>query len=274
MDWKNIKTIFIFTFLILNIYLGIEVFEKINPDLQKLAEEQITEDRLDHIKYNKTLPIIKQPLASISGSSKKFTEEDKKEFLKENSNQKIDIKSETIINATLVEPYPLSLESEDGIKGQLETFLGNYIPMSDDFLYLKHDAGRNLYIFQQKYSDVPIHFNEYINEGNLTGLIEILTNKDGDIASYRLTYLEIEEEGEKRKVIPARDALLVPKFPPGTNLKNIELIYFTLIPNEEQFQLKMFVPSWRIVTANQEIIVDATDSRIIKIETTEESEVE
>lgn len=273
MDWKNIKTIFIFTFLILNLYLGIEVYEKINPEFQKLAEEELT-DQLNDIQYNKKLPKVIQPLALISGRSKEFSEEDVKSFLEENSNQEIEIMSDTIINATLKEPYQLSLGSEDALKGQLQTFLEDYVPMAEEYQYMKHDVKRNLYIFQQKHSGVPIHFNEYINEGSLTGLIEILTNEKGVITSYRLTYLEIEEEEKKLKLIPARDALLVPKLPPGTKLIHIEQTYFTLITDEEQFQLKVFVPSWHIVTENREIIVDATDSTIIKIETAEESEVE
>ncbi|WP_257347660.1 two-component system regulatory protein YycI [Pseudalkalibacillus decolorationis] len=276
MDWNNIKTIFIFTFLILNIYLGIEVYEKVNPGFDELQNNTQSAKRLDEIQYDKKPPVVKEQLALVKGKSKVFTEKEiNAQFQKENSNQEVKVTSGTIINATLKDPYDdLSHKSEDELKGQLQIFLEEYVPMSEDYQYWKHDKDRGLYIFRQEHKEVPIYFNEYITEENLTGLIEIATNEKGEITSYRQTYMTLEDQGDKQKLIKAKAALLVTNIPPGTKVKNIELVYFTLITDEEQFQVKVFVPSWHIVTEEEEFIVDATNSTVINLEPTEESEVE
>ncbi|WP_408008788.1 two-component system regulatory protein YycI [Pseudalkalibacillus sp. A8] len=266
MDWKNIKTIFIFTFLILNFYLGTELYEKEYPDFDTLKEETLK--KLD-IKYDEKLPTIDQDLPLVSGTSTKFTEEKAAEFTKKNSNQEVTVLANKIIYSVLDEPISLSTDSDN--KAELETFIEEYVPIHEQYEYWKHDEERNLYLFRQHKEEVPFYFSDYVTENNLTGLIEISTNQDDEITSYKLTSMDITEEDTDDKLITAEEALLVQNIPPGTTLLDIDLVYFTLITNEGW---KVFVPSWHIVTEDQELMVDATDSSVITLDKYEDEDEE
>ncbi|MCF6410736.1 two-component system regulatory protein YycI [Pseudalkalibacillus salsuginis] len=258
MDWKNIKTIFIFSFLILNFYLGSELYEKEYPDFATLKEETLK--KLD-IEYNEKLPTIDPDLPLVSGTSTKFTDKAAEEFTKKNDNQEVNVLANQIIYSILKEPVPLSTDSDN--QAELETFVEEYVPNHEKYEYWKHDEKRNLYLFRQHKGEVPFYFSDYVTEKNLTGLIEISTNKEDKITSYKLTSMDITELDTDDKLITAEDALLVQNIPPGTTLLDIDLVYFTLIMNEGW---KVFVPSWHIVTEDQELMVDATDSSVITLD--------
>ncbi len=268
MDWKTIKTIFIFTFLILNFYLGSELYEKIYPDIA-LKEEALEELKIE---YEGTFPTMNQNLSMVSGTATEYSEKIAEEFTKKNSNQKVNVNANKIINAYLKEPYSLSTDSEN--KVELETFIEQYVPEHEQYKYWKHEekGNRGLYLFRQQKDDVPFYFSDYITETDLTGLIEIYTNEDDEITSYRLTKMNIAEEETDDKLITAEEALLVQNIPSGTTIESIEPVYFTLIDNEGW---KVFVPSWHIVTEDRELMVDATDSSVITLDNyKDEDEVE
>ncbi|MGM7703258.1 two-component system regulatory protein YycI [Pseudalkalibacillus sp. Hm43] len=287
MDWKNIKTIFIFTFLLLNLYLGTEFYNKVNPDLDILNEE--TQKKVNEIiDYSKSLPKIEKKLFITTGTVKEFTDEDIKEFTNHNSNQEINLgptnegEDKRIISAILNSPYPFTPDSE--VKGQLEQFVENYIPNGEQYKYWKYDEERNIYIFTQHLDGIQFYFENYIADNNLTGMIEIYVDSQSkdqnesktskhQITSYRLTQMELNKEQEVKKFLTAEEALLVPDIKPRTTLEDIKLLYFTSINNES---IKVFVPNWYIVTESDEWMVDVTDSNDIKLdqENEEESEVE
>ncbi len=286
MDWKNIKTIFIFTFLLLNLYLGTEFYNKVNPDLDILNEE-IQREVNDLIDYSKSLPKINKELYFTTATVKEFTSEDIQKFIETNSNQDItlgpagDDEKKQFINATLKDPYKITPDSAE-IKGQLENFVENHIPDAGQYEYWKFDEDRNIYIFTQQQDGIPFYFEDNVGDDNLTGMIEI--NVDGQngeesnssihqITSYRMTQMELNKEKDVKKPLTAEEALLVPDIKPRTTLKDIKLVYFTSINNES---IKVFVPNWYIVTESDEWMVDVTDSNDIKLdqENEEESEVE
>lgn len=278
MDWKNIKTIFIFSFLILNLYLGTEFYNKVNPDLDILNEE--TQRKLnDIINYDKTLPKNNNDLFIISATAKDFSEEDVKAFMKKNSNQEVTIEStagsekEIILNANLKDAYGINPDS--GITKQLEQFVKGYIPEADQYTYWKYDSERNIYIFSQQQSKVPFYFESGISEENLTGMIEIIVNseEDGDtkITGYRMTNMVLKKEGGVKEPLTAEEALLAPDIPPNTDLEGIKLVYFTMNNNEG---FKVFMPNWYIITELNEWMVDVNEANPVKLEPEEESEVE
>ncbi|MCF6139091.1 two-component system regulatory protein YycI [Pseudalkalibacillus berkeleyi] len=270
MDWKNIKTIFIFTFLILNLYLGTEFNNKVNPDLDVLNPE--TQEKLEDIQYSGKLPKIEnKKISMISSTSKKFTEEDIDEFLNKNSNQELTIESEeeNVMSAKLKKPYSINAESGD-LTSQLEHFVDANIPDAEDYVYWKHDQERNIFVFRQQLDRVPFYFSENVAGNNLTGLIELIPDDSGNIASYRLTKMDVNKQEKVEKGLKAEEAVLLPGI--GTTLEKIELVYFTGIHNEGW---KVFVPSWHIITENGEWMVDVTNStEVTKLDEKTESEVD
>ncbi|WP_221567485.1 two-component system regulatory protein YycI [Alkalihalobacillus sp. TS-13] len=266
MDWKNIKTIFIFSFLILNVYLGTEFYEKINPEFDTIEEETLNK-LVDKIDFEEEYPEIPKELYVVSGTATLFDEQSVAEFTNKNKNQEISVLSDKVIHSKLKEPYPLSSHSD--AKEQLQTFIKGYVPNADQYQYWRYDDKRKLHIFRQHQEEIPFYFNDSISQGNLTGLIEISVEEE-EITSYNLTSMQIKKEEKVQKLITAEEALLVEAIPYGTKLKDIKPVYYTFYLNGGY---KLFVPSWHIVTENQELIVDATDSSPISLEEdVEESE--
>ncbi|WP_261131378.1 two-component system regulatory protein YycI [Bacillus sp. Marseille-Q3570] len=267
MDWKNIKTIFIFSFLILNVYLGTEYFEKINPEFDTIEEETLNK-LVDKIDFEEDYPKIPKELYVVSGTATLFDEQSIEAFTDKNKNQEISVLADKVIHSKLKEPYPLSSHSD--VKEQLQTFIKGYVPNADQYQYWKYDDNRKLHIFRQHQEEIPFYFNDSISQGNLTGLIEISVDEE-EITSYSLTSMQIRKEEKIEKLITAEEALLVEAIPYGTKLQDIKPVYFTLITNGGW---KVFVPSWHIVTEEQELMVDATDSSPIPLEKDEEEESE
>ena len=81
MDWNRTKPIFIFTFLILNIYLGYQIFKTHQEDQYSLFVESSVEEQLtsEGIEY-KHLPVDVKEASSLNAKSKLFKEEDLKKL--------------------------------------------------------------------------------------------------------------------------------------------------------------------------------------------------
>ncbi|WP_349408985.1 two-component system regulatory protein YycI [Pseudalkalibacillus sp. SCS-8] len=271
MDWKNIKTIFIFTFLILNLYLGTEFYNKVNPDVETLKAEKL---KKSDIKYaGNKLPEIKKDLTLISGTSKTFTEKDAEAFIKKNSNQTVDMESDKkVLDVTLKDPFKVSTENKAQLIKDLNYFINDYVPDSNQYKYWKQVGERNLFLFIQQQDGIPLYFDEYTSENNLSGLIEIITEVDENnqevITGYRFSKMDLEKGEKVSKAIKAEDALRVPDIPAGTTVEKIELVYFTFINNEGW---KVFVPHWHIVTEDDEWMVNVTDSSGNKVDPKAES---
>ncbi|MGP4081316.1 two-component system regulatory protein YycI [Pseudalkalibacillus sp. R45] len=270
MDWKSIKTIFIFSFLILNIYLGTQFYEKRYQEFDTLKEETLK--KLDAIKYNKEYPEIPEKLSLASGTATLFDDKMIKEFTDKNKKQDVSVFGDKIINSKLKDPIDISSSSEEEVVGHLQNFINSYVPNADQYEYWKYDRDRHLHLFRQiDEQGIPFYFNDYITQDNLTGLIEVSLNEKDEITSYRLTSMDITKQQEEQKLITAKEALLVDAVTPETTVKDIKPVYFTLITNGGW---KVFVPSWHIVTEKQELMVDATDSSVISLEKDEEESEE
>ncbi|MEH7582142.1 regulator, partial [Priestia megaterium] len=81
MDWNRTKTIFIFTFLILNIYLGYQIFKTHQEDQYSLFVESSVEEQLtsEGIEYKHLSTDVKEA-SSLNAKSKLFKDEDLKKL--------------------------------------------------------------------------------------------------------------------------------------------------------------------------------------------------
>jgi regulatory protein YycI of two-component signal transduction system YycFG len=255
MDWSKIKTIFILTFLALDIYLLYE-FLKIR-DLNKFESVPKTsfEEELaaEHIKVA-VLP--KNPIKEmyISAKSKKFTEDE----IKKLKDQNVTITNETIIQSVLRTPQKILEEFE---QAELITFLNNRVLYGDKYIFWEKDKEQRTITYYQQYQNKTLY-------NNINGKLVLYLNDKNEITSYKQTYIEeIEQLSEKQEILPAMDAIETlfdnGKLPANSNISKAELGYYTLV---QLTSSQVLTPTWRfVVDGEKDLFVNAFEGQIIEM---------
>lgn len=256
MDWSKIKTIFIITFLILDVFLGYQFVQKRNSNQIDVALEMSIEDLLhaDNITYIE-LPDKEIKENYISGRRKKFTEEE----LRKLQNQNIVLVDDTVIKATLKKPETLP---ESNTKFRLKEFIQNNILYGNQYIYWDYDKKTKSYYYYQQYNDKTIY-------NNYSAMLIIRLNEKNQIVSYEQTLLnEIEEYKRKEDIIPAIKALeiLYKKdfLKQGSHVSKVELGYYGLFLFSTS-KSYVLTPTWRIVVDDKEdYYVNALEGQVIE----------
>ena len=266
MDWSRIKTIFILTFLILDVYLLFQFMNIRDANKYELTTETTAEDELkaDEIKYDVELP--KAPIKEqyLSAKPKTFTKADAAK-LKEGQFALLK-ESSTTLEVSLEEPYQLSSKFEPA---ELASFLKDNILFGDHYQFgEKNDKTGTITYFQQ-YENSPLF-------KNISGMIIFNLNTDNQIISYQQTYLEgIEKLKAKEEILPPikaiealhQKALLKPK----SKITKVELGYSTIPLAASQ----ILAPTWRIVVDDKEsLFVNAFEGQIIDLNIENNSKME
>ncbi|AIE61670.1 two-component system regulatory protein YycI [Bacillus methanolicus] len=264
MDWSKIKTIFILTFLVLDIYLTYEFLKVRAQNQYELITETSIEDKLaaDKIKY----PVL--PKGSIkdqyvSAKPKTFTAEETMNL----SGQTVSIVDGTTIHGTFDKPFQLGEKFEPA---EMNAFIKNNILYGDKYAFWEFSEKDKKIIYYQKYQDKFIYCNK-------NGSLEFFLNDKNQIISYRQTLLEnIEEMAEKEEVISPLKALetLYQKgvLEPGSKITKVELGYYTY---EIFTASQVLTPVWRFVVNEKEnLLVNAFEGQIIELNNDEKKLME
>lgn len=255
MDWSKIKTIFIITFLVLDVFLGYQFIQKRNSNQIDVALEISIEDQLkqDEITYIE-LPKKDVNENYISGKQKLFNEEE----LKMLDNQKVVIVDSAIIQATFNKPISLP---ETNIEYRLSQFLKEEVISGDRYTFWNfNEETRTFYYFQQ-YKNKTIY-------NNYSAMLMIHLNENNQIVSYEQSMLdEIEEYKREEDIIPAIKALEIlykrDLLKPGSHVTKVELGYYGLFLFNTS-KTYVLTPTWRIVVDdNEDYYVNGLEGQVI-----------
>lgn len=256
MDWSKTKTIFIITFLILDLFLAYQFVEKRNSSQFDIITETTIEEKFaaDEISYGE-LPkdVLKETY--ISGKSKMFTNEE----LLALENQSITLIDSTILQGTFKQPVAIP---ETNTEYRLSQFLIDNIISGDSYTYWMTDEQTGTLIFFQKYKDRTLYWN-------YSAMLLVHLNENNQIVSYEQTLLEeIEEYDEQQEILPAIKALetLYEKndLKYGSTITKIELGYYTLV---QLTSSQVLAPTWHIVVDDKiDFFVNAFEGQIIRPE--------
>ncbi|MDZ5471679.1 two-component system regulatory protein YycI [Bacillus sp. 31A1R] len=261
MDWSKIKTIFILSFLILNIYLINEFLKIRNSNQHDYIIKSSLENRLkvDEIEY------VEPPKEAVRGkylsaTPKVFTVEELKKETKL-AGQKVILKeNNALLESVLKEPIKMGEKFDPTM---LTAFMKNNI--------LYHEQ----YRFWSK-SDTTITFYQQLNNkvlyNNIYGELTFFLNDKNEIFSYKQTILiDIEELSEEEKILQPMKALETLyengdiKF--GSKITNIELGYFTYVHLASS---QVLTPVWRFVINDEvNLFVNAFEGQILQLNTEE-----
>src|SRR5690625_37331 len=260
MQWSQIKTLFILTFLILNIYLAVQLINKQKQaDLAVLEHGQSSFEEVLQSE-NITIPDSLQDEAEerfISVRQKVFTDEDI-EGISGHDNLDTVIVNKNLLVSVFDKPLAIPKDIEDSprdIKGLLQ----DYIAFIDDYTFWSWNKDSNILIFFQKEYDHPVYFNQ-------NGIILVFLNDKNEVTFYTQTMLDkSDDQQEKRKLISAIEAIEKlynsSELNVGDNVTTVDIGFHTRVPLENGVQV--FVPVWKItVDDERHYFVNAIEGHI------------
>lgn len=241
MQWSQIKTLFILTFLILNIYLLIQFFDKLEEENYGILEydnssiEQILEE--ENISIN-SLPLGQEKESFISVRKRVFTDDDLENFEEHNDQNLF-----TMDNNFLISLFenPIAIPDTPDLE-VIEGFVKKYFVYPEDYELWSWNKDMNVLIFFQEKNDRPIYFNQ-------NALILVFLNNKDEIVFYTQTMLgESDADKDKKDLIKPITAIETlynsNELRSGDEITKMEIGFHTRVPTDQGIQV--FVPAWKV----------------------------
>lgn len=260
MDWRQIKNIFIISFLILDLYLIYELVQVLQLSKVDVKAEtgSSIEMRLkaDEIEYDR-LPTEYVEDYYLKAKPKTFTNEDKEELML--SDQLVTINNGTSLESTLKEPLKVT---EKSWRNELDQYIKENVLYGTQYQFWKRSSDGTAITYTQQYNNKKLFENEH---AQLTFYI----NSESEIDFYTQTYLEeIKELSDPEKIIQpikALEALWTKReLPPKSKIINVELGYYTLVPLLSDNQQQVLNPAWCFeVEGKGKLYVSAFEGEVV-----------
>lgn len=243
MNWSRTKTVFIMTFLLLNLFLGYQLYEVNDENQLSLISGNSTQDRLreNKISIDVELPDDLEEVEYLVGKKEKRNSTDIDALAL--NGQTAELKDEQTIVSTLDDPFPIGEERET-----LNQFLTAYVTNGDEYQFVREE--NNVIYLDQIFDELPVFTNQ--NEP-----LRLLVNTDNEVYAYEQEYWNFEKQGDPK------DTLI--------NLRAIETLfnqqYITMNQRVTDFQLgyysffkesRVFAPIMRIVVDKGEDLGEVT----------------
>ncbi|MDV2581563.1 two-component system regulatory protein YycI [Alkalibacillus haloalkaliphilus] len=248
MQWGQIKTLFIISFLILNLFLAQQFLEKIgDTNLEMLAQTSF-EDQLvaDEIEVG-DLPERGEREVYISAERYEFEEEEFADIADSVNNQTMILVNEDTILSEFDEPFEFNGNHDELLeqihRGSEYEFWGEY--------------DEHVILFFQEQNDRTVFFNT-------SGLIAVTLNEDGEAVNYAQRILgDTAVQSEEQTVldpINAIEVLYSSVLQRQDEVTDMSLGYHTLIEEGPQ----IFTPTWKItINDESDYFVNAIEGQLI-----------
>lgn len=250
MQWSQIKTLFILSFLILNIYLFFQFYETRQEPEGVIPQTKVESSIEDQLKEDQ----IKVPnLSENPGPEKEsYMTVEQRLFSKEELDQMEKFKNQTydIIDDKLIISL-LGKKKRIPEKASRETIIEHVrevVPFPGEYIFWKWDRNLNIIMLFQRKGDRPIYYNQ-------NGLILLFLNDENEIVYYSQSMLgEEETRQEERTLITPIKAIETlynsGELFYGDEINNtIEVGFHTRIPSTNGPQV--FVPTWKVTVNDQ-----------------------
>jgi regulatory protein YycI of two-component signal transduction system YycFG len=257
MDWSRIKTIFILTFLVLDIYLVYQFMNTRDAAQYEIPKEATLEEMLknDDIRYGE-LPEAKEKEQYLSVRTKVFTTGE----LEKVKGQSVSLGDGTSIEAKLEKPIKLSSKFEPA---EISAFVKMNIFAGEQYVFWKKDDENRTITYYQEYDNKTFYYN---SNAKLT----FYFNENNEVTSYKQTYSEIIDElSDAEELLPPLRAMetLYKKglLKPKSKITEVELGYSTLVSLTASQSL-VVTPTWRLVVNGKEnLFVHAFEGRVLTL---------
>lgn len=262
MDWNKTKSIFIFVFLILNIflysqYLGSRNEEKKLEVIEESTkiEAQLKEENITYI----ALPNNIDSASYLTGKVKSFIKADVPALGSPN----VVIENDT--KAYVTYAMPVKLQVGKGLE-RFTSFMQNYVYNGASYTLWEIDEENRTAIFFQRVNDRTLYYN-------IGAVLTVHWNEAGAVYGYEQTMLEKTEELEQKETILSPIQVIQILYSknllkPDSRISSMKLGYSTLV---QLTQTQVFAPTWevRVKTegnGDEQYFVNAVEGKVIDIE--------
>lgn len=257
MDWSRTKTIFIITFMLLNIFLAYQLYEK--QDMSRMGEVTLMEleSRIEEqqIEINIDDPEEEVTGGPITGMQRTFTETSLEQSL---SGQDVSLINNSTIYSEMEEPFSIVTAN---VEASLEGFLDQYVFRGEEYEVAHYDLEEGIIGLYQTFEGSMI--DQYEREDYH---LVLQLNETGQVAAYSQRYMTITEQAEEEELLTALQAVELllddPNIGIGTEavVENAELGYYNLMEVDANFQI--FAPVWRVLINEETYYVNAMTGEI------------
>ncbi|MBU8656812.1 two-component system regulatory protein YycI [Bacillus pumilus] len=249
MEWNKTKTIFILAFLVLDIFLGFQYFEKRSTDHFAIIEKTDTleEMKADGIKYGNLSDEAKIGYR-ITAEKKQYTKKDVDELADQKAKSTFP-KTDKDDPVTLLEMTfnkPVALPKKD-MKTAAANLVNQRLLDGKNYKLWSIDEETGKIVFFQTYKGKYI-FQEGLDDSETIGKITLDLNDKNEIVSYQQSMVISINEVRKETLVPAletvKDLYTQNMLSQNTTVKKVELGYYTQYPGAST---QVMVPVWRVV---------------------------
>ncbi|VWX34123.1 two-component system regulatory protein YycI [Exiguobacterium oxidotolerans] len=270
MDWSKAKTLLILTFLILNVYLVVQLMDR-------MIEPRIVATTASGKTILKDRKIDEKQLQTASRDIGYLTAEVDSSSLapKESSPIKdaiTSVKNQVEWSVRLSKPSPLDSKA---MRDSATSFVQSSVNHGSDYTFWKFDNKQNELTFVQTYKGQPLYSTpeQSRDDEAMIGpsLLVLQLNDDKEIVSYKQRHLnEVVRQAQDVTLLSASEAVIQLSeqglFPASKKMTGHKLGYFCLV-TEGTKSVQILPPTWQIELDGEELyFVNAIDGGVQTIE--------
>lgn len=265
MQWGQIKTLLIATFLILDIYLFVQFMEKKEAaDIGVLeqhtssVEEQLRDDRITY----EPLPNEEYEETFIAVEQHEFSDADLRTERKE-LKQTATIVQNDLIVSRVEDRITISETASDE---QIMNAFSQFVYFSEEYTFWNWNEEKNILIFFQNKFNRPVYYNQ-------NGLVLVFLNEKNEVEFYIQSMLgEAEPLAEKRELMKPMQAIetlyRANELPFDSHINNVKIGFHTRVPFETDVQV--FAPIWKVkVNEDYDYFINAIEGFIFSTDENE-----
>lgn len=263
MDFKKIESIFLITFLFLNIYLLIGFLNRSDLQYASTAPGQVNLIReMEQIG-------IELPTLNEEDQSVYYVQADRNELLEENidqlENQAGSIAQDgTLYTSILSDPIEIEGNPDDGFTeadyARLDAFIeSGAVLFGEEYAYLRYDNAENRFVYAQQVEGIPV--------ADGTSEISLFYGSDGNIISYQQSYAgPMTMQGSPLEVITDRQAIEI--LFQNNEISSNSIVRQPILSYQRTLYLEdlsMYGPVWYIP------VIDSNGERVLRVDAFERS---
>ncbi|OIS57192.1 transcriptional regulator [Bacillus subtilis] len=247
MEWNKTKSIFIVAFLILDIFLGYQFFQKwqaTGKEYEVIKNDVEHDMRADHITYE---GLNKEATEGyrITANQKAFTKEEIEALKDQKPLMDMPSDDHKVTSLKMKFANPIALSKKD-IEDDAQALVSSKIQDGEKYKLWKVDKSKKEIIFFQTYEGHYI-YQKTDNPSNMIGQVVLHLNGKNEVVSYDQTTLETFKQIQKESLITEMDAVELLYY--QNQLKEYSTVKSCKFGYVAQYPLtstQVLAPVWRI----------------------------
>ncbi|MCY8175773.1 WalRK two-component regulatory system regulator WalI [Bacillus inaquosorum] len=276
MEWNKTKSIFIVAFLILDIFLGYQFFQKwqaTSKEYEVIKNDVEHDMKADHITYE---GLNKEATEGyrITANQKTFTKEEIEALKDQKPLMDMPSDDHKVTSLKMKFTNPIAL-SKKNIEDDAQTLVSSKIQDGEKYKLWKVDKSKKEIVFFQTYEGHYI-YQKTDNSSNMIGQVVLHLNAKNEVVSYDQTTLETFKQIQKESLITEMDAVELLYY--QNQLKEYSTVKSCKFGYVAQYPLtstQVLAPVWRITveydkkvngekkTVQESFTVNALESTIL-----------